>query len=223
MRIHVGLGLLGLAVAHAPSALLAQEAKSVTIAVTDERGDAITELDECSLKSVFAGSYSNTSKHCSFRSIPYGLHVLRVHAAGFRGHDQTIAVYQPEVYVRVSLPVGDIGDYDRPPGTPPFGTTRDDDMVVANTRLRGTYQASGAAESHIVRIVPLFANGGRVQDARVEQGGAFELSGMTAGEYYLLVVADEPFSPPKVVLARPVKIPMVGIVDLGRIGAASGQ
>jgi hypothetical protein len=223
MRMHVWLALLGLALVHAPSALLAQEAKSVTIAVTDERGEAITELDECSLKSVFADSYPNSSKHCSFRSVPYGLHMLRVVAAGFHSHDQAIAVYQPEVYVRVSLPIADYADYDRLPEAPPFGTTPDDDMVVAKTRLRGTYQGRGAAKSHIVRIVPLFANGGRVQDARVEQGGAFELSGMTAGEYYLLVVTDEPFSPPKVVLARPVKIPVVGIIDLGRIGAASDQ
>jgi hypothetical protein len=101
-----------------------------------------------------------------FERVPYGTYVIRVSAPGFRSEQREIRVNQSELTVRFQLGLGrECGDY---------------------SSLKGSVSPVDGSRELWLKVIPLRGSGGA--EYRVGRKGYFLVSGLTEGEYVVLVL-----------------------------------
>jgi hypothetical protein len=95
--------------------------------------------------------------------VPHGHYLLRVSRPGFRNHEQRLAILQNLVSLRVGMTVSNV---------PPCALTGVVSPVKPDMWLK---------------VVPIL-NQDSVLDARIPEHGMFAISGLTSGEYAILVI-----------------------------------
>jgi len=98
--------------------------------------------------------------------VPYGTYVLRVSASGFRSVQRELRLNQPEILVRIQLPVSiECGGF---------------------AEIGGAIYPAPEDRELWLKLVPLRGVGGA--EVRVSRDGSFLASGLDDGQYLLLVV-----------------------------------
>jgi hypothetical protein len=111
--------------------------------------------------------------------IPYGTYRMRVSAAGFRTVEREVRLNQPEVFMRTQLSVSsECGSF---------------------AEIGGSLQPAPGNREFWVKVVPVRGSGGA--EAHVSPKGAFLISGLDDGDYFLLVLDG-----PAIVHTRSVRI-----------------
>jgi len=103
-------------------------------------------------------------------AIHYGTYRMRVSAAGFRTVERDVSLLQPEVSIRIQLPVSV-------------------ECGGASAEISGSIQPASGDRVLWVKVVPVRGSGGT--EAHVSRNGAFVVSGLDDGDYFLLVLDGE--------------------------------
>ncbi len=98
--------------------------------------------------------------------IPVGEYSLRVREPGFKWHDQRLSVRSQEVYTKLLLHVAN--------------------LPTNLAKLNGVIKS--ASPSDWIKLVPILNSGAPILEAKVRSDGTFELAGIDAGDYFILVI-----------------------------------
>ncbi|MCB9384098.1 MAG: hypothetical protein H6509_05750 [Bryobacterales bacterium] len=184
--------LLSLALVYCAAASAARPTAALSVQVTDAMGRGGFEDLRCLLQSESLGVLEERTGSCEFSAVPMGLYSLTVETSGFKPHRQVVSVFQNSVFVRVILQIGDIAD--------------SIDFLHSFNRVAGHVVGDFESRSLTVRLIPLFGNSGRIQDAAIDGSGWFELAGMDNGSYLLLVIQEERDGSPRVIETKQLQI-----------------
>ena len=184
--------------------LYGQPEADLTVDARDSgTGESLVE-QLCTLSAYGQKVSAESRGSCLFSGVPFGQYHLAIEAPGFKSHEQEIAVFGRTVYVRVDLVVGSYGHAEGP--------------IRSISKVHGTVERAGVSGPLTLRLVPLFGNGGRLQDGRVSEDGRFEFAGVDPGSYCLIVVIDRRGARPVIVASVPVSTSAQKFVlDLGEI------
>lgn len=120
--------------------------------------DLIEAGTQKNLRAEFRGSIATR--------IPYGSYTLRASAPGFQSTQLQLRLDQPEVIIRTQLSVGiECGGF---------------------AEIAGSIHPAPIDRELWVKLVPVLGSGGA--EARASRHGFFLVSGLDAGDYFLLVL-----------------------------------
>lgn len=154
---------------------------TVTVVVSDTFGKSIPGA-KVTLTSVGPNEkFTAVGGEAKFEHIPFGRYDVDVRLVGFEPRKERVRVYQPNVVINAGLEPGATHSYERPEMS---GSVRPD--------LKGRLGLW-------VRLVAIYSSD-LVENA-VDSSGHFELNGMAAGKYLLVL-----FEKDKVLASKPVDV-----------------
>ena len=118
-----------------------------------------------------SAEYEQASSNILFDRLPYGLYELEIQAAGFSKRQERVAIYQPEVSLRIGLVVS--------PG-----------HLEKRSQIRGALVHSDTNPGTLwVRLVPQYSSDFFEDDVTAK--GTFNFTDVPPGRYVLLVFSTE--------------------------------
>lgn len=166
---------------------------TVHLRIVDNVGHDLGEPKVTEFKSKDdAHDFATRFRQGSATQLPFGIYKLRVYTHGFWSSEREVRVFQPDVWVVVSLELG-MGKLEGGLSTYALsGSVRN--LPVAKQpawlRLSGVYSAV-------------------VIDARTGEAGRFSMAGIPQGLYVLVTTQNG-----KVLDARPVRVPLAGALEI---------